>query len=139
MRIAIVENGVVTNCVEADAAWALANNGVQSDTAGIGDSFSNGVFTPAAQPALTVKQITDAVQAHLDAVAKIKNYDGILSCASYAASTNTTFAAEAAQAIAWRDAVWSYCYAQLAAVQAGTRTMPADSTSLIAELPAAPW
>lgn len=82
--------------------------------------------------------MTDAVQRHLDATAKTRNYDGILSLASYATSTNPTFAAEGQAGVAWRDAVWAYCYQALAAVQAQTRAVPTWE-ELKAELPAMVW
>ena len=85
-----------------------------------------------------IKMLTEAVQAHLDATAQTHNYDGILSACSYASSTNTTFAAEAAACVAWRDAVWADCYTIMAAVQAGTHAMP-TADSLIAELPTITW
>ena len=90
-------------------------------------------------PLPTIADFTNAVQAKLDAVAHVKNYDSMLSCISYKNSTNTTFAAEATSAISWRDAVWSYCNTQLAAVQAGTRAAPTTTAAFIAELPIAPW
>lgn len=50
MRYAIIENGVVVNVVEANAA--IAPNWVQSDDAAIGWSYVEGVFTapPATEP-----------------------------------------------------------------------------------------
>jgi len=70
MRYAIITQGVVTNTVEADDSTAEANGWIRSDTAGIGDSYANGVFTPAAAPAptvpqsLTPKQIRKVLTAH---------------------------------------------------------------------------
>lgn len=75
-----------------------------------------------------------AVQAHLDAAAQALGYDNILSACSYAGYTNP-FQTEGQSFVSWRGAVWDYCYAQLAAVQAGTRTQPTVD-ELIAELPA---
>lgn len=75
-----------------------------------------------------------AVQAHLDAAAQALGYDNILSACSYAGYANP-FQAEGQSFVAWRGAVWDYCYAQLAAVQAGSRTQPTVD-ELIAELPA---
>ncbi len=83
--------------------------------------------------------LSDAIQRHLDETVRARNYDGMISCASYAASTNPTFKAEAAAAIAWRDAVWTYCYAELAKVEAGTRAAPASTESFITELPVLTW
>jgi len=84
------------------------------------------------------KEMTDAVQRHLDSTARTRNYDGILSLASYATSTNPTFSAEGQAGVAWRDAVWAYCYQVLADVQAAVRTIPTEE-ALIAELPAMVW
>lgn len=85
-----------------------------------------------------IASLTAAVQAHLDATARTRNYDGILSLCSYAASTNPKFGPEGLAGVAWRDAVWAACYAVLAAVQAGTRTTP-TAAELLAELPAMAW
>lgn len=90
-------------------------------------------------PALTAADFTVAVQAHLDATARTRNYDSILSACTYATSSNATFAAEGLAAVAWRDAVWAYCYAELAKVQAGARSVPASTSAFIAELPTIAW
>ena len=90
-------------------------------------------------PALTAADFTSAVQSHLDATARTRNYDGILSACSYATSTNLPFSVEGQACVAWRDAVWLYCYQQLALVQAGTRTIPATTAAFIAELPVISW
>lgn len=74
-----------------------------------------------------------AVQAHLDAAAQALGYDNILSACSYAGYINP-FQAEGQSFVSWRGAVWDYCYAQLAAVQAGSRTQPTVD-ELISELP----
>jgi hypothetical protein len=49
--------------------------------------------------------------------------DGV-TLASYVASTNPQWAAEAQAFVAWRDAVWAYSYTELAKVQAGQREQP---------------
>ena len=82
-----------------------------------------------------ITELTAAVQAHLDAKAKEKNYDGILSLCTYATSTNPIFAAEGQASVEWRDAVWAKCYQVLGDVLAGTRPVPTKE-ELITELPA---
>jgi hypothetical protein len=91
---------------------------------------------PAAPPGLADFQA--AIQGVLDATARTRHYDGILSACSYATSTNATFLAEAQACVAWRDAVWAYGYAQLALVTAGARPLPTVA-ELLAELPAIAW
>ncbi|PPD36013.1 MAG: hypothetical protein CTY18_05930 [Methylomonas sp.] len=44
MRFAIVESGIVTNVVEADANFS-ASGAIQSDQAAIGDSYVDGAFS----------------------------------------------------------------------------------------------
>lgn len=93
-------------------------------------------------PAPTIEQIkralTDAVQSHLDAIAQAHGYDGILSLASYATSTNAKFSAEGKAGVQWRDDVWAYCWQTLADVEAGKCAIP-TAEALIAELPAMVW
>ncbi len=101
-----------------------------------------GSWPPAPTPAEVADQIradlTLAVQAHLDATAGTRNYDGILSLCSYAASTSPKFGLEGLAGVAWRDAVWAACYSIMAEVQAGTRAVP-TADDLMAELPAMVW
>ena len=92
-------------------------------------------FTPAQINAQTQARLEAAVQAHLDAKAGARGYDGIMSAATYAASADVTFAAEGVGYRNFRDLAWRYCYTQLAAVQAGTRTAPTEA-QLIAEIDA---
>jgi hypothetical protein len=85
--------------------------------------------------AVLTKQLTDAVQQHMDKVAKSKGYDNLLSAVSYAEEAAVPqFQAEGISFRAWRSAVWAYCYAQLAAVLSGEREAPTVE-ELIAELP----
>lgn len=88
--------------------------------------------------ALFVTDCTNAVQRHLDATAQSRGYDGILSACTYATSGVAKFAAEGQACLAWRDAVWSACYAILDDVQAGRRSAPTID-GLLKELPAMIW
>ena len=89
-------------------------------------------------PEVTKQELKAAVQTHLDTTVQTRNYNNILSCCSYAASLDATFAAEGTAALAWRDAVWRHCYDVLAEYEAGTRPLP-TAEALIAELPALNW
>ena len=79
-----------------------------------------------------------AIQSHVDATARSRNYDSGTSLASYVASTNTEWAAEAQAFVAWRDAVWGYAYAELDKVTGGQREAPTVE-DFIAELPEMVW
>ena len=78
------------------------------------------------------------IQKRLDDFARTRNYDGILSAATYATSTVPKFKAEGQYAVEARDATWAKCYEILAAVEGGTRPMP-TLEELIAELPVLTW
>lgn len=77
--------------------------------------------------------LEQAVQAHLDAGARLAGYDNIISACSYAGAPNA-FQAEGISFINWRAAVWVYCNAVVASVLAGTSAVPTAS-GLIAGLP----
>ena len=89
-------------------------------------------------PEQIIAQYTDGVQQHLDTFARTRNYDGILSAATYATSQVPKFKAEGQYAVEARDATWAKCYEVLAAVEAGSRPMP-TLDELLAELPALVW
>ena len=79
--------------------------------------------------------ISRATQASLDAFARTRNYDGILSACSYASSNIPAFAAEGAYCVQLRDQTWAKLYEMLAEVQAGTRAIPAGYADIADELP----
>ena len=81
---------------------------------------------------------TAAIQARLDAFAKTRNYDSILSACTYAASTVPKFAAEGQCCVRKRDDTWAASYSILASVETGTRPMP-TLAEVEAELPALVW
>ena len=93
---------------------------------------------PPQTPEQIVAQYTADVQQHLDTFARTRNYDGILSAATYATSTVPKFAAEGQYAVETRDATWTKFYEILAAVEAGSRPMP-TLDELLAELPKLVW
>jgi len=95
---------------------------------------------PALSPQEIVEQFRVAIQAHVDATAQTRSYDSGTSLASYVASGNAQWAAEAAAFVAWRDAVWIYSYAELDKVTAvpPQRAVPTIE-DFLAELPAIAW
>lgn len=80
-----------------------------------------------------------ATQARLDAFARTRNYDGILSACTYASSAVPKFAAEGQYAVAARDTTWAALYAFMAEVQAGAQPMPSGFADVEALLPALAW
>lgn len=78
----------------------------------------------------TVEQFRAAIQAMVDHVAQGRRYDSGNSLASYVASTNEQWAAEAQAFVSWRDEVWIYAYAELAKVQGGEREQPSVAAFL---------
>lgn len=83
--------------------------------------------------------VTLATQQRLDAFARTRNYDGILSACTYATSNLAQFAAEGVYCVSARDATWAALYTVLAQVQAGTRPMPAGFADVESDLPALEW
>lgn len=79
-----------------------------------------------------------AIQAHLDATARERQYDSIHTLIGYRGDPNPEFAAEAEAGFVWRSAVWTYANAELAKVMAGQREQPTVE-DFIAELPAMVW
>ena len=76
------------------------------------------------------KHYCQLAQNMMDAKAKERNYDGIMSVCSYATSSHPKFAAEAAACVVWRDAVWATCYELLGAVRAGEMEIPSEADFL---------
>lgn len=88
--------------------------------------------------AATVSTFQAAIQAHVDATAKARNYSDGNSLAGYVNSTVVKWSAEAVAFVAWRDAVWVYSYAELDKALGGQRPIPTVE-DFIAELPAISW
>lgn len=113
--------------------WEEQEANITPPTVGV-----TGTWTPPPPPAVTTADYTRAVQAALDAKATERNYDGILSACTYVASNVPKFQAEGAACVAWRDAVWAYCYDILAQVQAQTLPQPTVA-ELVAGMPQLTW
>lgn len=86
----------------------------------------------------TVANLTDAVQAYMDTIARDRNYDCLLSACTYATSSHIPFSKEGKACVEWRDTVWIYCYKVLSDVQMGLRAVP-TAEQLISELPPINW
>jgi hypothetical protein len=146
-KFANVQNGVVVEVFVGDVLFEMhpdfAQNWHQApDSTAVGDTYAGGAWSKPA-PVLAPSQdptsaYVDAVQAHLDAEARTRNYDGILSACTYATSTVPKFKAEGQACVDWRDAVWSQCYTLLAQVQSGA-TPPPTVEALVASLPPMAW
>ncbi len=96
---------------------------------------------PAASPTpeALIAQIVSATQQRLDAFAQTRNYDGIMSAATYATSTVHKFRAEGQYCVEARDATWATLYQILAEVEAGTRPAPTGFADVEPELPVLAW
>lgn len=81
----------------------------------------------------TITIISGAIQSALDVGAQKWGYDSIVAGASYAASTNAQFAADAAALIGWRDSVWAWANPKFATVTPGE-----DPAVFMADMPAQP-
>lgn len=83
--------------------------------------------------------IVASVQNRLDAFARTRNYDGILSACTYATSAVPKFQSEGQYCVNARDATWARLYELLAEVQEGTRPMPSGYSDIEPELPTLAW
>ena len=82
-----------------------------------------------------LKQLTDALQGHLDSVASSYGYDNIYTAISYAEEPAVPkFQAEGQAFRAWRSLFWAAANAVRADVEAGSRPIP-TLADLLAELP----
>jgi hypothetical protein len=101
--------------------------------------YVDGQFVVPTEPEPTPEEIqrglVAAVQRHMDTQARARGYDSIFTACTYVDDDDPVFAAEGLAYKKWRSAVWRFCYAWLADVQAGTRPVP-TAEELIAELPA---
>lgn len=89
---------------------------------------------------LAMKQsIVAQAQERLDAFARTREYDGILSACTYATSSVPKFKAEGQYCVDARDATWNSLYTMMAEVEAGTRPMPTGYADIEADLPPLAW
>lgn len=143
MRKARIQCGIVCEIMEAnhfppfhpDLVWVECGAEVEQGWTLDGQTFAPPVSVP--QEA-TKESLTAALQAHLDATARERGYDGILSLCSYATSVHPRFGAEGQAGVVWRDAVWAAGYQVVADVEAGKRGIP-TAEELVKELPKMVW
>lgn len=147
----VIENDVVRNAIvladnDDPADFGAVDASTLPEGVGVEWSLVDGEWVPPAPavpqpgdlPALfeTARQL---VNTHVDTVARAKGYNDAAACASYLASTNPTWSAEATAFIAWRDAVWAHVFALRDQALAGEiETLPGGD-ELIAGLPAMSW
>ena len=86
----------------------------------------------------TLDDYKQAIQAHIDAVARANDYDNGVSLAGYKGSAVEAYAADAEAFTTWRDPLWLTVFGILADVQSGAIPQP-TIPELIAMLPAPPW
>jgi hypothetical protein len=145
MRAARIENGIVADLWEVPSldcygelyTLVEAPEWVQLGATWDGETFTNPP-PPPKTPEEIIAEFTAKVQARLDAFARTRGYDGILSACTYATSTNPKFAAEGQYCVQARDATWAKCYEVMNAVQSGERPVPTWE-ELEAELPPLEW
>lgn len=116
-------------------AFAVPEDPANQDYA---DLVASGAAIVDVAPVITEADFGAAIQAHLDATARARGYDGALSITTYIGSSIPQWAAEAAAFFAWRDQVWAYAYAELAKVRAGQMAAPTPA-ELVEKLPAIDW
>lgn len=140
MRAHVIEDGKITNTIEVNALDALPRLHLVDAAGGgaIGDRWAAGKPIAAPPHTPTQEEYVSAVQAMLDAKARERLYDGILSACTYATSANAKFRAEGQTCVDWRDAVWAKCYEVLAQVSAGALAQP-SLAGLLDLLPTMEW
>ena len=85
------------------------------------------------------KMLTDGVQNWMDAKVQERNYDSVHTCVgTYLYSPIEKFRLEAEAVRDWVSYVWAKCYAILAEVESGIRSIP-TLEEVIAELPQLEW
>lgn len=81
--------------------------------------------------------ITAAIDAHVEATAQSRGYNGAAHLASYVTSGVDVWAQEAVAFVAWRDAVWLAAYETLGVALAAGKAP--DTAGVIAALPSIKW
>jgi hypothetical protein len=79
------------------------------------------------------------IQQRLDQFARTRNYDSMMSLATYAAGGIEKFRVEGQYGVELREQTWAACYRILAEVEAGTRPEPENYEEIEPELPLCIW
>ncbi|MDK4729352.1 hypothetical protein [Rhizobium phaseoli] len=87
---------------------------------------------------LVLADYAAAIQSHVDAVAKSREFNDGVTAATYLTSTIPRWKADAEVFVVWRDTVWAYSYGELDKVRNGARQQPAID-AFINELPVIEW
>lgn len=116
----------IGNWIEAEATVVVPEAGTQG-------SMTYGASPT--DPASIMDTYRRAIDAHVEAQAAAWNYNSAGTLATYIASTNPQWAAEAAAFVAWRDQVWVEALTLFASVQGGA-PLPESPAAFIATLPA---
>ena len=141
-------SGIVTNTIVLDDGTDLAafNAVAGPEGVGIGWSVNGTEWLPPREPEAEppslpelFEQARKLVENHVDEVARTRRYTDAVSCASYVASTNATWSAEASAFVAWRDAVWAQVYSLEDKALAGEIGTVPTADELIAGLPEIAW
>lgn len=145
MQYAIIEGGKVANIIVWDGVEPLPEGWVSAPipedvTVMIGYGYDGKAFEAPPLPVVTLSaaDCEAALGSALDQGAQSWGYDGIVSAASYAASTISKFKAEADALIAWRDASWMWAESLLANLTTEGGKPPADVAAFLAAAPALP-
>lgn len=88
--------------------------------------------------AMAAKHIRVAIREYIDQTARSRGYDSGSTLASYMASTNPEWAAEAQAFIVWRDAAWLSAHTALDKIASGARDVLSEG-NIIATLPPIDW
>lgn len=83
--------------------------------------------------------IIQRTQQRLDSFAQTRNYDNILSAATYVTSTVPKFQVEGQYAVEARDNTWKKLYEILTEVESGARPVPKSYEEIEPELPVLQW
>lgn len=96
-------------------------------------------YTPPPDLIALQRDIVNSTQARLDAFARSRGYDSILSACTYVTSQIPKFAHEGQMAVQSRDATWAKLYQILADVESHKRPIPTCYEDVEVDLPALDW